>query len=358
MVLAAPRKLAVFRLGAHPVCLGLARGQPYSDRGANLTMMDPDPDTLQPRISLLDYLQQHGWKIVRDNGREEVAGLCPLHRESRPSFYVNRRKQVFYCHGCGRGGGLARLIGWLEATPQPTVGLPAREQLLERTYGFYQRELLRSEAARAYLASRGIHDQAVIERMRIGYAPGACLRGYLRRLGYSRQALLERGLIDERGRDCFFRCLTFPLAEAGSLYGRSLGHGIGRHRFLSGSKGGLYGWTQALGFPRVIVVEGMFDVAALWQAGFPDAVTALGSHLNNSQIAELCRAGARVPYICFDADRNGSGQRAARCLSIQLRHAGVEALRVELPEGHDPASFFAVGASAADFQRCLERARP
>jgi DNA primase len=321
-------------------------------------MMDPDGDTLQPRISLLDYLQQQGWKIVRDNGREEVAGLCPLHRESRPSFYVNRRKQVFYCHGCGRGGGLTRLIRWLEAAPPPTVGLPAAEQLLERTYGFYQRELRRSEAGRAYLAWRGIHDQAVIERMRIGYAPGACLRSYLARLGYGRRALFERGLVDAQGRDGFFRCLTFPLVEAGNLYGRSLGNGIGRHRFLPGSKGGLYGWTRALGFPRVIVVEGMFDVAALWQAGFPDAVTALGSHLNNSQIAELCRAGARVIYICFDADRNGSGQRAARGLSIQLRHAGVEALRVELPEGHDPASFLAAGASAADFQRCLERARP
>lgn len=321
-------------------------------------MMDPDSDTLQPRISLLDYLQQQGWKIVRDNGREEVAGLCPLHRESRPSFYVNRRKQVFYCHGCGRGGGLTRLIRWLEAAPPPSVGLPAAEQLLELTYGFYQRELRRSEAGRAYLAWRGIHDPAVIERMRIGYAPGACLRGYLARLGYSRPALLERGLIDAQGRDGFFRCLTFPLVEAGNLYGRSLGDGIGRHRFLPGSKGGLYGWTQALGFPRVIVVEGLFDVAALWQAGFPEAVTALGAHLNNSQIAELCQAGARVIYIGFDADRNGSGQRAARGLSIQLRHAGMEALLVELPEGHDPASFFASGASAGDFERCLERARP
>jgi len=320
-------------------------------------MMESDPNTRRTRISLLDYLQQHGWKIVRDNGRAEVAGLCPLHRERRPSFYVNRRKQVFYCHGCGRGGGLTQLIGWLAAAP-PTVGPPAAEQLLERTYEFYQRQLPRSEAGRAYLASRGIRDQAVIERMRIGYAPGACLRGYLGRLGYRRRALLERGLIDERGRDCFFRCLTFPLADAGNLYGRYLGHGLCRHRFLPGSKGGLYGWTQALCFPRVILVEGVFDVAALWQAGFPDAVAALGCHLNNSQIAALCQAGARVTYICFDADRSGRGQRAARGLSIQLRYAGVEARRVELPAGHDPASLFAAGASAADFQRCLERARP
>jgi hypothetical protein len=65
-----------------------------------------------------------------------------------------------------------------------------------------------------------------------------------------------------------------------------------------------------------------------------------------------------VTYICFDADRNDSGQRAARTLRIQLRHAGMEALRVALPRGHDPASFFAAGANASDFRHLLERARP
>jgi DNA primase len=148
------------------------------------------------------------------------------------------------------------------------------------------------------------------------------------------------------------------LAEAGNLYGRAIAHCLCRHRFLPGSKGGLYGWAQAAALPRAIVVEGLFDVAALWQAGFPNAVAALGSHLNNLQLARLCRMDERVIYICFDADRNGSGQRAAHGLSVQLRHAGVEALRVELPHGHDPASFFAAGAGARDFRRLLERARP
>jgi len=37
-------------------------------------------------------------------------GLCPLHLETRPSFYVNARKNLFYCHGCGRGGDLIRFV--------------------------------------------------------------------------------------------------------------------------------------------------------------------------------------------------------------------------------------------------------
>jgi CHC2 zinc finger len=207
-------------------------------------MMDRS-DYIRPAgISLLDYLAQYGWRPVRDNGRDEIAGLCPLHRDSRPSFYVNRRKQVFYCHGCGRGGGLARLVDLLgDSTPSVTDSGP--ERLMEDTYDFYRRQLVRCDDAWAYLTKRGIQDRAVIERMRIGHAPGACLRGYLIRLGCSREELIACGLADAWGRDCFFRCLTFPLPEADSLYGRSLANSLCRHRFLPGSKGGLYGWVQS-----------------------------------------------------------------------------------------------------------------
>jgi DNA primase len=236
--------------------------------------------------------------------------------------------------------------------------VPADEELLGHVYDFYQRQMPISSPAWAYLGARGIHNRALIERMRIGYAPGACLRGYLERLGYSRKTLLLRGLIDELGRDRFYRCLTFPLPETGSLYGRMIGDGLCRHRFLPASKGGLYGWEESRVFSGVVIVEGVFDVAALWQAGFANAVASLGSHLNNQQLAQLCAPAGRLVYICFDADRNGSGQRAAWRLSVQLRHASVEALRVELPCGQDPASFLAGGAGAADFERCLARARP
>ena len=46
-------------------------------------------------------------------GPWEYVGLCPLHEESRPSFYVNTRKDVFYCHGCGQGGDLIRFVQFL-----------------------------------------------------------------------------------------------------------------------------------------------------------------------------------------------------------------------------------------------------
>jgi DNA primase len=63
-------------------------------------------------------------------------------------------------------------------------------------------------------------------------------------------------------------------------------------------------------------------------------------------------------YLALDADANGSGQQAAQRLSQQLRVAGITALRVELPDGHDPNSFFVGGGNAREFQRLLERACP
>ena len=69
--------------------------------------MGEDVEARKPRIPLLDYLRQHSW-IGWPAGRGEYVGLCPLHEETRPSFYVNTRKNVFYCHGCGEGGDLLR----------------------------------------------------------------------------------------------------------------------------------------------------------------------------------------------------------------------------------------------------------
>jgi DNA primase len=46
---------------------------------------------------------------LRRAGRQYV-GLCPLHAERHPSFYVHPEKQVFHCFGCGAGGDVFSLV--------------------------------------------------------------------------------------------------------------------------------------------------------------------------------------------------------------------------------------------------------
>jgi DNA primase len=228
------------------------------------------------------------------------------------------------------------------------------EPLLHETARFYRIQLHRHSEAFAYLYQRGIRSPELIEHMRIGYAPGGCLRGWLTQLGHSLPALCEAGLVSAAGYDAYIRRVVFPLE--GNLYGRSTSPSAPAHRFLPGTKGGLYLWRQAQAYPEVILVEGLFDYAALWQAGFQNVTCSLGTHLNARQFRQLCD-GPRTVYLTFDADCNGSGQQAALCLSRSLRERGIATRQISLPEGHDPNSFFAQGGDVRQFQSLLEAAR-
>ncbi len=163
--------------------------------------------------------------------------------------------------------------------------------------------------------------------------------------------------MNAEGYDTYSHRLVFPLE--GNLYGRSIGTAV-PHRFLPGSKGGLYGWQKVRHHPEIILVEGLFDLAVLWQAGFRNVTCTLGTHLNGLQFRQLCAdhecsGKRRTVYLAFDSDANGSGQRAAQRLSQRLRATGISSRNVELPTGHDPNSFFVSGGSAAEFQLLLER---
>jgi DNA primase len=128
------------------------------------------------------------------------------------------------------------------------------------------------------------------------------------------------------------------------------------HRFLPAGKGGLYRWDEVRRNQEVVLVEGLFDYAVLWQAGFHNVTSSMGTHLNGHQFAQLsdCK---RTVYLTFDADSNGSGQRAAQKLADRLREHGSVARKVALPEGHDPNSWFVRG-DAQQFQSLLENAQP
>jgi DNA primase len=215
-------------------------------------------------------------------------------------------------------------------------------------------QLHRHGEAVEYLHQRGVRSPELVEHMRIGYAPGGGLRGWLMQLGHPLQALRQSGLVTATGHDAYINRVVFPLE--GNLYGRSISAAAPPHRFLPGAKGGLYVWEQVRRYPEVILVEGLFDYAVLWQAGFYNVTCAMGNHLNAHQYRQLCDS-RRTVYLAFDVDTNGSGQQAAQSLACRLRERGVTAHRVSLPEGQDPNSFFAQGGNAHQFRCLLEAAR-
>ena len=107
--------------------------------------MDADLEQLKQRLPLLAYLQRHNWTARPAGTPQEFVGLCPLHRENHPSFYVNACKNLFYCHGCGRGGDLIRFVELFLNLPfrqsiahlQQELAPASGPQLLEQAATFY-----------------------------------------------------------------------------------------------------------------------------------------------------------------------------------------------------------------------------
>lgn len=331
--------------------------------------MGEDVKNLKRRWPLLDYLRQQNWTPQpAGHDSSEFVGLCPLHQETQPSFYVNTRKNLFFCHGCGQGGDLIRFVELsrhlsfrqsLTYLEQQSTSPPNSAAVLEEATAFYQAQLDHYPKALRYLQQRGLCDATAIQQLRIGYAPGGSLRLHLTARGYSFDLLRRIGLLNSQGRDTFYGRVVFPCCLQGrivNLYGRSLGDTFA-HRFLPRPKGGLYAWEQVRQCPEVILVEGMFDYAVLWQAGFRHLTCSLGTQLNAYQFRQLCE-GPRLVYLAFDGDANGTGQEAAQRLALRLRVRGVDTRRVLLPQGHDPNSFFVQGGDAQQFQSLLEAAQP
>ena len=143
-----------------------------------------------------------------------------------------------------------------------------------------------------------------------------------------------------------------PAASSGqivNLYGRSIGAAF-PHRLLPRSKGGLFAWESVSRFSTVILVEGLFDLAVLWQAGFRNTTCAIGTQLTPAQLASACRAAAPFRlHRLRSGSRTRPASRLPRQLARRLQTAGVAARIVQLPQGHDPNSYFVAGATAADF---------
>lgn len=317
-------------------------------------------DDLKRQTPLMAYLQAHDWRPQRPLSRGRWMGLCPLHQDRKPSFLVDPHSDLFYCYGCGSGGDIFRFVQLYHQLnfPQALAALLNWHEhlpLLGAAADFYRIQLHRRTEGLAYLYQRGIRTPEVIEHMRLGYAPGACLRRALLGAGYPLMSLQQTGLVNAAGYDSFSRRIVVPLEC--NLYGRSISASAPPHRFLPGSKGGLYLWEHARHAAEVILVEGLFDYAVVWQAGFRNLTCAMGTQLNAHQFGQLC-SGPRIVYIVFDTDVNGAGPCAARRLAQQLVPHGIAVRLVTLPQNHDPNSFFIAGGDAHQFRALLESATP
>lgn len=315
-------------------------------------------------------------------------GLCPFHNEKTPSFSVSPNKQMYYCFGCGAGGNvitflmeyenytfpealevLANRIGIelpkQEMTAEQRKASDKRARLLEvnKEAAKYFYTLLRSERgtrAHEYFRNRGLSEET-IKKFGLGYSDKYSddLYRYLRSKGYEDELLKDSGLIsiDEKrgGHDKFWNRAMFPIMDVrGKVIGfggRVMGDGEPKYlnspeTMIFDKSRNLYGLNLARTTKKnqMLLCEGYMDVIALHQAGFDNAVAALGTAFTVGH-ANLLRRYTKEVYLTFDSD--GAGIRAAKRAIPILKEAGITAKVINMQPYKDPDEFIkALGAEA------------
>ncbi|MBQ7506785.1 MAG: DNA primase [Lachnospiraceae bacterium] len=323
-------------------------------------------------------------------------GLCPFHNEKTASFSVSRQKQMYYCFGCGAGGNVLTFLreyenlSFREAVEELAeragMALPEeertredreredkREKLLEiqkeaATYFFRLLKSPRGERAHAYFLSRGLTEET-IRRFGLGYSDQYRddLYQYLKKKGYRDELLKESGLCFFRettgGQDKFWNRAMFPIQN---INGKVIGFGgrvmgEGEPKYLNSPETPIFDKGRnlyALHLARksrekaLLLCEGYMDVIALHQAGFDNAVAALGTAYTEAHASLLKRYTDQV-YLTFDSD--GAGIRAALRAIPLCREAGLSCRVINLSPHKDPDELIRA-EGAEGFRRRIEEA--
>ncbi len=314
---------------------------------------------------------------LKRRGRNLV-GLCPFHGEKTASFNLYPETASFYCFGCGAGGDVITFIRRIENLSYidavkllaDRAGMAVPDQDKNDASARLRVRILEAnrEAARLFHAflyssggregldyyhSRGYTD-ATIRHFGLGYAPQSFdfLRDNLRKKGFHDEELVLAWLCarSKNGKgiyDIFRNRVMIPIIDVrGSVIafgGRVLDDS--KPKYLNSGETQVFKKTNnlfALNFAkqekheRLILCEGYMDVIALHQAGFTNAVAALGTSFTADHARLLARYTDEVVLI-FDADAAGK-KGAQRAIGL-LRETGLRIRLVTIPDGKDPDEF-------------------
>ena len=377
----------------------MGTGEPWGGvRGGGRVISDEDKERVRQAT---DIVQLVGETVeLRQRGRE-FWGCCPFHHEKTPSFKVDPATGLWHCFGaCSEGGDVFKYVMKRENLSFPDsiryladrAGIeltedrgaargPRKNRLIEALTladDYYHTMLMRGRgegpaAARAYLAGRGFGSD-VCRRWHLGYAPGrGALVAYLRGKGFSPKELIAANLAVERsGRlaDWFYDRAMFPIHdEQGrtiAFGGRILRPANNAPKYLNTrdttvfNKGKhLFAYDRAketmAATGTAIVCEGYTDVIAMHEAGFTNAVAALGTAFRIDHIRLMERQRVSRIICMFDGDE--AGQRAAERAVQFIDKTSASMVCVVLPDGQDPMEFLS-SHDASAMQAELDAAVP
>ena len=309
-------------------------------------------DELIARSDIVDVV---GSYVQLTRKGANLFGLCPFHSEKTGSFSVSPDKQIYYCFGCKRGGGVVNFIMEEENLSFPEAvrflakraGMEVPEEESDREQSRRRQRMLElnreaarfyyqllqqpeGEAVREYLNRRQIRRSTAVN-FGMGASPDAwdVLLTAMTRRGYSKSELLDAGLVVQGKNgglyDKFRNRLMLPVVDT---RGEVVAFGSrvldkSEPKYMNSSETLVYSKRRVLyGLnlakktkrPNIILCEGNLDTVTLHQAGFDNAVASMGTALTVEQIRLLSRFTKEL-VLCYDNDNAG---RIATERALQL----------------------------------------
>ncbi|MFH1147445.1 MAG: CHC2 zinc finger domain-containing protein [Pseudomonadota bacterium] len=377
-------------------------------------------ESVKRNVDLVSLIQSKGISLKK-NGKG-YTGLCPFHNDTNPSLSVNPTKRLWQCFGCGAGGDVIRFVELFDKVEFPEAvkklgattkhtkhtkerslpqthadghgqGAKSTEQragstpksvtvnpdpttvnrepgtvnlkLLSRVIDFYHTALTEDLRARDYLVGRGITDNALFSAFKIGFSNGMLLN-VLPGDGEILAQLKDLGILNDKGHEHFYGCVTFPLYDLSGnpagIYARripEMHHGNGPdHLYLSGPRRGIFNRQAAVLHKEIILTEAVIDSLTLINAGIRNTIPCYGTNgLIDDHLTLFKQHQIKTIYMAFDADE--AGRQAAASLSGRLAAEGIKVVSVNLPDGQDVNSFFSLTANGADrLKEIMQQTRP
>ena len=323
-------------------------------------------DRIKQALPLAQYASQH--MELKDAGKGELVGKCPMHEDDSPSFHISKDKGLYHCKGCGQAGNVIQLFAFLNDLPyseaKMTLGkqlgvfaeraLDTGEAMLANAARTYTEQLQKKANALSYLESRGL-TRSTLERFGVGFCWG---REYMALKPEQQTLASSAGLMREENKKSWMAGrITFPVRDRSgrvvSFGGRLVPsddyvpHGP---KYMNSPETAyfkkselLYGLYEAsAGIGRAgsaIVVEGYMDVLMLHQAGLDNAVAVMGAQSSENAFKQLWQVTRKVVF-CLDGDEAGkAGALRSVKAAAPTMEDGCEIRIVTLPAGQDPDEY-------------------